>query len=70
MLADDHTGIDARAGIDEHRPTVLQIEERIGNGNAFGIREKHACVTHWNFAQMGRIGMKQTVHDCGATGIG
>ena len=37
VLADDHALIDPGAGIDEHRPAVLQVEQRVSHRLAFGI---------------------------------
>src|SRR5437867_4483601 len=42
VLADDHTGINRRAGRNEQGPALLEIPQGIGDGRTLGIGDEHA----------------------------
>ena len=69
MFADDHAGIDLGAGLNEHGPTILQVEHGVDHGFTFAIGNQRTSVAAGDVAHVGCIGMEQAVHDGGAAGV-
>ena len=70
VFTNNHSLIDRCLWIDEHQSAILQIEERIGNGNT-GVRgDQRTIATPLNITPIGRIGVKNAVQHTRATCLG
>src|SRR6185312_7363608 len=70
MLAHDHSVINFPAWLDHHWAAVFKIPQRVRDGVALFIGNKHAIATALDRSFVWRISMEQTIHDRGTTRVG
>src|SRR4029079_12763280 len=70
VLADDHAAIDLPAWLDHHRPTVLEVPQRIGDCLTLIGRDQYAVPPSLDRALVRRIAVEQAIHDAGTARVG
>src|SRR4029077_8230272 len=70
VLADHHALVDRDAGIDEHRPALLEVPHRIGDGGALGVGDQRAVAPARDRPAIGTVFVKDAVHHAGAARVG
>ena len=70
MFANNHALIDRLLRVDEHHPTVLQVEQRIGHRLTLIIGDQRAITAALNITAIRGVFMEQTVQHACAAGFG
>src|SRR5205085_8909081 len=70
VRADDHPLIDLRPGVDEYRPALLEVPQRVSDCRAVRVRYQDAVATAFDRPLEGRVAVKEAAHHAGAAGIG
>ena len=68
--ADDHAGVDRRAGADEERAALLRVEQAVGDGLAGLPGDEAAGAAAAELALVGLVALKDAGHDALALGVG
>src|SRR5262249_48470336 len=70
VRANDHSLIDLRAGLQEHRPALFEVPQGIGDCRAVGVRYQHAVATALDRPLVGCVAGEQAAHHAGAPRVG